>query len=275
MRPVPRIARCAVLAWMAAGCVRGMSPDAARAERADRPAESGGNPVARRTFSLEPSLRVTVPGARFSFEGPDGVGFDLDAATLGAAALSDLHARLKIKSDLAPAGADEWIASLRLTLDPGGTRILVITPDGTSHASLPVQRGSGPIRISLMIRDQIALHVIPSGGQISALVWKGRLTYRLRLPEADQYLLCGRLSASIEGRELARREIFEGIEIHRISEIGDLCIQGTAPLGEPFDHVYEMDPTALEQRVDQAVSHLVRTLRAGPEEPDGGRRAVP
>jgi len=275
VRSLPRIARWTVLLGMAAVFTEGGGPSRVRASESPRVPEVPVFNRDERTFSFAPSLRVTTPGARFSFEGPGGVGFDLDAATLGAFALSDVHARLKIRTSEPTDRIDEWISSLRLSSDAAGADIRVVDSGGTVLAALRTPRNDRPVRVSLMILDRVVLHILPADGSDGVSVWQGRLSYRMRFPETDQYLLCGRLSATIGGRSLAANEIFQGIGLHRLDDAGTVRIRGIAPLGHPFDHVYDVNPVALEQRVDRAIGHLIRTLQGRPEDPVGGPHAIP
>ncbi len=234
----------------------------------------GPSPEVRR-IGTQPGVRVLVPNARFKFESREAVGFDLDAATLGALSIADVTARLGTH----PAGValpfDGPGGALRVQFDADAGRLRVLFAGGGELASIPAERPGRPLRLCLRQRDQVALFVVQPEGGPAPLVWAGRVDYRVLLPDADQYLLCRDLRATMGPRGLRRADVLEGILIDSLDEVAPVRVEGVSPTGLAFVHEYSLDARTLEDRVDRSVGDLMRMLQAGGAPPAGGPHANP
>jgi hypothetical protein len=239
------------------------------------PAAAADPPPAARRIATQPGVRVLVPNARFKFESRESVGFDLDAATLGALSIADVTARLGTH----PAGValpfDGPGGALRVQFDADAKRLRVMFAGGGELASIPAEPPGRPLRLCLRQRDQAALFVVPPEGGPAPLVWAGRVDYRLHLPDADQYLLCRDLLATMGTRGLRRADVLEGILVDSLDEVATVRIEGVSPTGLPFAHEYPFDAKAIEDRIDRSVGDLMRMLQAGGIPPAGAAHANP
>lgn len=230
--------------------------------------------VAVLRIDAPPAVRVFAANARFKFEGREAIGFDLDAATLGALALADVAARLQTQPPGMTLAFDAPDSPLRVEFDPDARRLRVLLAAGGELASVPFEPAPRPMRVCLRQRDQIALFLIPAKGGVSPLTWTGRLDYRLLLSDADRYLLCREVRATMGRRTLQKSEILQGIVLDNLDEAAAIRVEGLSPTGVPFAHEYPFDVKALEDRVDRAVGELVRVFRAGEPPPGGGDHAT-
>ncbi len=231
-------------------------------------------PAVRR-FAAPPAVRVFTPASRFKFEGREAVGFDLDAAMLGALSIADFTARLTANPPGLTLPFDEPGGVLRVAYDAAARRLTVQFTAGGELASLAVEPPGRPLRAVLRQRDQAALFAVPPAGGSAPLVWTGRVDYRLHLPESDQYLLCREVRASMGSRTLRRTEVVEGIVLDNLDEAAPVRVEGLSPTGTPFVHEYPMDARALDDRVDRALAELVRMLQMPGGLPAGGANANP
>ena len=257
----------------AAGAVLAAVVACAAASRAADPA--AGPPPARR-IAVPPAVRVLVPAARFKFEVREAVGFDLDAATLGALSIADITARLGTQ----PAGValpfdGPGGGSLTVHFSAEARRLSVRLAGGAELASIEADPPGRPLRLCLRQRDQAALFVVPPAGGPAPLVWSGRVDYRILLPEADQYTLCRDLRATMGSRTLKSSDVREGILLDSLDEAAPVRIEGVSPTGAPFVHEVPIEPRAIEDRVDRAVAELVRMLQTGAAAPGEAARATP
>lgn len=256
----------------AAGAVVAAAAAWAAASSAVEPAAA---PAVRRIVA-PPAVRVLVPAARFKFEVREAVGFDLDAATLGALSIADITARLGTQ----PAGValpfdGSGGNTLTVHFSAEARRLSVRLAGGAELASIEADPPGRPLRLCLRQRDQAALFVVQPAGGPAPLVWSGRVDYRLLLPEADQYTLCRNLRATMGSRVLKPSDVREGILLDSLDEVAPVRVEGVSPTGAPFVHEIPIEPKAVEDRVDRAMADLVRMLQTGGTMPGEGARANP
>jgi hypothetical protein len=260
-----RTSRLGALVAAVVGALTGTAAPACAAET---------SAVAVLRIDAPPAVRVFAANARFKFEGREAIGFDLDAATLGALALADVAARLQTQPPGATLPFDAPESPLRVEFDPDARRLRVLLAAGGELASVPFDPAPRPMRVCLRQRDQIALFLVPAKGGVSPLVWTGRLDYRLMLPDTDRYLLCREVRATMGPRTLQKAEVLQGIVLDNLDEAAAIRVEGLSPTGAAFAHEYPFDVKALEDRVDRAVGELVRVFQDGEPQPAGGDHAA-
>lgn len=224
------------------------------------PVAPGGAPAGIEAEPEHVGLRVVSAQPRIKAELRNGVVFDLDAPTVGAYAMADFSARMRVE----PAGVTlplkEPAGVVAARFDPNGRQLRMQLRNGGDLGSVPIPPADRAVRICIHQRDQIALYAVTPAGAV-AQVWVGRVDYRITIPEAEQYALCRRLDARMGARTLTREDILTGVRVDALDEAGDIVVRGLSPLGTPFERRYKADLKRLEGMLDLGTDMLIQTLR--------------
>lgn len=253
LRPLPAL--IVTLLVSAAWSARGASAEVPRAAPA-----SSAEPAAGAAAPEHVGLRVVSAQPKIKAELRNGVVFDLDAPTVGAYAMADFSARMRVEPSGVTLPMQEPAGVVDVRFDPNGRSLRLQVRNGGDLGAVPIPPADRAVRVCIHQRDQIALYAVTPAGAV-AQVWVGRVDYRLTLPDAEQYALCRRLDARMGTRTLTREDILAGVRVDCLDEACEIVISGLSPLGIPFERRYSADPKRLEGLLDVGTDMLIQTLR--------------